>query len=34
LFSCPDCPPVIVVDADGRHRRGPGGVVRIVATGQ
>lgn len=24
LFSCPACPPVVVVDENGRHRRGPG----------
>jgi len=24
LFSCPPCPPVIMVTADGRHQRGPG----------
>jgi hypothetical protein len=24
LMSCPNCPPVIVVDEQGRHRRGPG----------
>lgn len=24
LFSCPACPPVIVVDEQGRHRRGLG----------
>jgi hypothetical protein len=24
LYSCPACPPVIVVDAEGRHLRGPG----------
>lgn len=24
LFSCPDCPPVIVVTEDGRHQLGPG----------
>ncbi|WP_329204005.1 hypothetical protein [Streptomyces sp. NBC_01435] len=23
LFSCPPCPPVIVVDEQGRHRRRP-----------
>lgn len=28
LFSCPACPPVIVVDQDGRHRRGPGADLR------
>jgi hypothetical protein len=31
LFSCPTCPPVIVVDEQGRHRRGPGAVPRDVA---
>lgn len=24
LFSCPPCPPMIVVAADGAHQRGPG----------
>ncbi|MFD7763620.1 hypothetical protein [Streptomyces microflavus] len=24
LFSCPDCPPVITVDKQGRHTAGPG----------
>ncbi|KFG02758.1 hypothetical protein [Streptomyces scabiei] len=24
LFSCPPCPPVVVVDQEGRHQRGPG----------
>lgn len=24
LFSCPDCPPVVVVDQQGRHKLGPG----------
>jgi endogenous inhibitor of DNA gyrase (YacG/DUF329 family) len=24
LFSCPPCPAVVEVDAEGRHRRGPG----------
>ncbi|MGW2496218.1 hypothetical protein ACWCV2_17170 [Streptomyces pseudogriseolus] len=24
LFSCPDCPPILVVDEVGRHLRGPG----------
>jgi hypothetical protein len=24
LFSCPGCPPVIVVTEDGRHQLGPG----------
>ncbi|WP_428957842.1 hypothetical protein [Streptomyces sp. cg35] len=23
VFSCPACPPVVLVDADGRHRRAP-----------
>lgn len=24
LFSCPDCPPMVEVDEQGYHRRGPG----------
>ncbi|MGW7090046.1 hypothetical protein ACWGH2_42055 [Streptomyces sp. NPDC054871] len=24
LFSCPDCPPLLIVDEQGRHVRGPG----------
>ena len=24
LYSCPDCPQVVVVDQEGRHHRGPG----------
>lgn len=24
LTSCPDCPPMVLVDEQGRHRRGPG----------
>lgn len=23
-YSCPDCPPVLVLDEQGRHRLGPG----------
>ncbi|WNZ14936.1 hypothetical protein [Streptomyces sp. 11x1] len=31
LYSCPDCPQVIVVDEQGRHKLGPG-AVRAEAT--
>jgi hypothetical protein len=31
LFSCPPCPPVIVVTKDGRHQRGPGPQAVIPA---
>jgi hypothetical protein len=24
LYSCPACPPVVEVDAEGQHHRGPG----------
>ncbi|WP_282795796.1 hypothetical protein [Streptomyces sp. CC224B] len=27
LISCPACPPVLVIDTRGRHRRGPGAPV-------
>ncbi|MFI9824573.1 hypothetical protein ACIHFC_29590 [Streptomyces sp. NPDC052013] len=30
VFSCPACPPVVVVTEQGRHRRGPG--VMMVQT--
>ncbi len=32
LFSCPDCPPVLVVDRQGRHLRGPGAEPSLITT--
>ncbi|MDX3516111.1 hypothetical protein PV755_45700 [Streptomyces caniscabiei] len=31
LYSCPACPPVIVVDVEGRHHRGPGADALLVS---
>jgi hypothetical protein len=31
LMSCPDCPPVILIDVQGRHHRGPGTVQSLVS---
>lgn len=27
LYSCPECPPVVLVDEQGRHKLGPGAVA-------
>jgi len=32
LFSCPPCPPVVVVAADGRHQRGPGAELTVAVS--
>ena len=31
LYSCPECPPVVLVEEDGRHVRGPGAEAQPVA---
>lgn len=28
LFSCPGCPPAVLVDDQGRHSRGPAALAR------
>lgn len=30
LASCPDCPPLVRTDEQGRHRRGPGMLLRLA----